>query len=155
MFSFFWKWCGTHSILQKICLYISIFLKRGFSCVLKTLTQALFFWNNTVLRYIWWCKELKRQTNNTVTINQCVLTTIIRPQFSIKGPTRRKWQRRWWRSSNSNSSNSNRRGKRLCRIYSYSSCSCLSKKKKKKSNQWYQINVRGSRRWFHPAKRRC
>lgn len=68
--------------------------------------------------------------------------------------TRRRWQRRWWRSSNSNSSNnsSNRRGKKLCRIYLYSSCSCLSKKKKKKkSNQWYQINVRGNRRWCPPS----
>ena len=72
-----------------------------------------------------------------------------------KGPTRRRWRRRWWRSSNSNSNSSNRRGKRLCRIYSYSysSCSCLSnKKKKKKSNQWYQINVRGNKRWCPPSE---
>ena len=158
MFSFFWKWCGTHSILQKICLYISIFLKRGFSCVLKTLTQALFFWNNTVLRYIWWCEELKRQTNNTVTINQCVLTTIIRPQYSIKGLTRRKLQRRWWRSSNSNSSN--RRGKRLCRVICILLVLVSQRKRRRRKRRKNQINDI-KLMWeevgdgVRPAKRRC
>ena len=46
---------------------------------------------------------------------QLFLLPVVSYRTKFKGPTKRKWQRRWWRSSNSNRKSSNRRGKRLSR----------------------------------------